>query len=163
MTISHPEQLLRRVDDEKNLLILREGTIGFTAKRRNCKFNDMTIDRVKVLDNERPFILGLEFLTRHKPNYEIKSLEYSVIYSLSYDDLISILKDSHMDYLLFCFLRDKNKSTPDEFEVLECEICKNGQKHTKFSCPRLHYIPLHQIVIYKENHSSKISKNKRVQ
>lgn len=64
MTISHPEQMLKRIDDDYNLLILREGEIGYSAKRRNCHFNDMVIDKVKVQKNDRPFILGLEFLTR---------------------------------------------------------------------------------------------------
>ena len=112
--------MLRRIDDDYNLLILREGEIAYTVKRRNCNFNNMAIDKVKIQNIDKPFILGLEFLTRFRPMYEIKSMEYSVIYSLSYDDLISILKESHMDYLHFCFLRDKNKSTLDEFEVLRC-------------------------------------------
>lgn len=51
MTISHPEQLLRRIDDEYNLLILREGEIGYTVKARNCAFNEMVIDKVKVRPN----------------------------------------------------------------------------------------------------------------
>lgn len=59
MTISHPEQVLRRKDDDYNLLILREGEIGYTAKQRNCKFNDMVIDKVHIKANEKPFILGL--------------------------------------------------------------------------------------------------------
>lgn len=59
MTISHPEQILRRIDDEFNLLILREGEIGYTVKRRSCDFNEMVIDKVKIKNNERPFILGL--------------------------------------------------------------------------------------------------------
>jgi virulence-associated protein VapD len=48
MTISHPEQLLRKIDDDYNLLILREGEIGYSVKRRNCDFNGMVIDKVKV-------------------------------------------------------------------------------------------------------------------
>lgn len=85
MIISHPEQLLRKIDDGFNLLILREGSVGFTAKKRNCGFNDVVIDRVKISSNQKPFILGLEFLTRSQPIYETKSLEYSVIYSLPYE------------------------------------------------------------------------------
>ena len=80
---------------------------------RNCKFNDKVIDKVNIKSTEKPFILGLEFITRIKPKYETRSLEYSVIYSLSYDDFISIMQESSMDYLLFCFLRDKNKSIVD--------------------------------------------------
>ncbi len=59
MSISHPEQTLRRLDDNYNLLILRQGEIGFTSKKRNCSFNDMIIDKVKVTDVKRPFLLGL--------------------------------------------------------------------------------------------------------
>lgn len=115
MNISHPEQLLKKIEDDFNLLILREGSVGFTAKRRNCGFNDCVIDSVKVKNNDKPFVLGLEFLTRFRPIYETKSLEYSVVYSLNYDELIGILRDSHMDYLHFCVMRDKNRSIPDEF------------------------------------------------
>lgn len=68
-----------------------------------------------------------------------------------------------MDYIHFCFLRDKNKSTPDEFEVLDCDQCKRGIKHTKFTCPKLHFIPIKQMSIYKDIHHSKTSKNKRNQ
>ena len=161
MNISHPEQMLRSLDDDYNLLILREGVIGYTTKRRNCFFNDMVIDEVAVLERQRPFILGLEFLTLRRPNYEIKSLEYSMIYFLSYDGLISTIKESPMDYLHFCFIRDKNKCVLDEFEVLLCEFCKN-KKHTKFTCPRLHYTPIHQLVIFKEQRKEKINKNYRV-
>ena len=66
-----------------------------------------------------------------------------------------------MDYHLFCFLRDKNRSIRDEFEVFKCGMCKNNQKHTKFTCPKLHFTPYHQIVIFKENNKVKKGKNKR--
>lgn len=59
MTISHPEQILRRKDDEYNLLILREGEIGYTVKKNSCNFNNLVIDRVRINKNDRPFILGL--------------------------------------------------------------------------------------------------------
>ena len=113
MSISHPEQMLKKIDDEFNLLILREGKIAYTCKKRNCDFNEMVIDKVNIKSHNRPFILGLEFLTRQRPLYETKSIEYSVIFSLPYEDLLNILKESQMDYLHFCFLRDKSKSTPD--------------------------------------------------
>ena len=55
-------------------MILREGSIGYMPKRRNCRSNGMVIDRVKIYDEQKPFILGLEFLTQTRPTYEIKSL-----------------------------------------------------------------------------------------
>ena len=65
-----------------------------------------------------------------------------------------------MDYHHFCFLRDKNKSTLDEFEVYPCEYCP-GKHHTKFTCPKLHFIPLKQLVIYKEQSKERKSRNPR--
>jgi hypothetical protein len=85
-----------------------------------------------------------------------------VVYSLSYDDLVTTLKESQMDYIHFCFLRDKNKTTLDEFEVLTCDICKDGKKHTKFNCPKLHFIPFKNMVIHKDSHRNKTAKNPRV-
>ena len=64
MNISHPLQTLSKRGEAPNLLILRQGEVGFTVKQRNCKFNDKVIDKIKVLNNEKPFILGLQFLTR---------------------------------------------------------------------------------------------------
>ena len=66
-----------------------------------------------------------------------------------------------MDYLLFCLLRDRNRSIPDEFEVHNCLICGKGQKHTKFTCPKIHFVPMHQMVIHKYNYTAKILKNMR--
>lgn len=34
----------------------------------------MIIDRVKVNQKDKPFIMGLEFLTRTRPKYETKSI-----------------------------------------------------------------------------------------
>jgi hypothetical protein len=59
MSISHPEQILRRRDDEYNLLILRQGEVGFTVKKRNCNFNNKIIDTFKVKKTDKPFLLGL--------------------------------------------------------------------------------------------------------
>ena len=36
MSISHPEQILRKIDDDFNLLILKEGEIGYTTKKMGC-------------------------------------------------------------------------------------------------------------------------------
>ena len=54
-----------------------------------------------------------------------------------------------MDYELYCFLRDKCRNIPDEFEVYNCEYCKT-YNHYKFTCPRLHFVPYAQHVINKE-------------
>ena len=52
------------------------------------------MDTKKVMENERPFLLGLEFLTQKKNNYEIKSKEYSIVYFLEHEKLVQALKES---------------------------------------------------------------------
>ena len=47
--------------------------------------------------------------------------------------------------------------------MLPCEVCKGNHKHTKFTCPKLHYIPLEQIVIHKSNYKEKRLRNKRIE
>jgi hypothetical protein len=65
-----------------------------------------------------------------------------------------------MDYELYCFLRDKCRNIPDEFEVYTCEYCKT-YNHYKFTCPRLHYVPYVQHVINKELHRERRGVNHR--
>jgi len=69
MSIVHPQELIRKMTDEYNLLILKEGEIGFTVKKTNCVFNGMAVDKLKVSNQDRPAVLGLEFLTRMRPIY----------------------------------------------------------------------------------------------
>ena len=92
MSIVHPQELLRKIDDAFNLLILKEGVVGFTVKKPNCTFNGTVIDKVKVGNHEKPAVLGMEFLTRVRPHYETKTLEYSAIFSMSNEDLMDLLR-----------------------------------------------------------------------
>jgi hypothetical protein len=142
-----------------NLKILKEGTIGYSLKKNGCNYNGKTIDKVHVEVGGNPFLIGLNFITFKKPNYEVKSLVYSINYSLSYDRLIASMQKSRGDYEYFCFLRDKNKNMPDEFEILPCASCKTN--HTKFDCPKLHFIPITQHVVNKYLRNCKIDKNVR--
>lgn len=68
-----------------------------------------------------------------------------------------------MDYEMYAFLRDKNKTCIDEFEVMKCENCQT--KHTKFLCPKLHFIPFSQLVVnrflYKQAKGKNI-RNKKI-
>lgn len=66
-----------------------------------------------------------------------------------------------MDYELYAYLRDKNKYIIDQMEVLKCEFCKT--RHTKFQCPRIHFIPIPMHVIDKWRNSYNRSKNYRQQ
>ena len=122
-------------------------------------YSDVVFDRVKVQSNEKPFLVHTNFITQFRSSYSAKSLIYSILYYLSYDKLVEALQESHIDYQLFCLLKDKTKNKVDEFEVIPCEFCRT--KHTKFTCPKLHFMPISQHVIHKELQAEKVIKSKR--
>lgn len=75
------------------------------------------------------------------------------------DQTIDTLKTGELDYEHFCFLRDRIKNFDNEYEVFKCEFCESC--HTKFDCPKLHYIPLRKHAVDKYLYSARISKNGR--
>jgi hypothetical protein len=113
--ISHPQEIIRAIDDDFNLIILRKGQIGYVCKRNGCGFNDEIVDLISVGRDETPFLTSLDFISKQRPLYEIKSLQFSVLFTLQYSRFIEIFRTSDMDYELFCFLRDKIRNIPDEF------------------------------------------------
>lgn len=118
--ISHPEEIVRHIDDNYNLIILKRGELGYICKKGQSRFNERVADSIAVPENGQPFLTSLDFITKQRPNYEIKSLEYSIIYYLDYDQFIRVLKETDMDFELYALLRDKIKNIPDEFEVHTC-------------------------------------------
>jgi hypothetical protein len=57
---------------------------------------------MKILENAAPFLLNTNFITKNRSPYGIKSLVYSVLYYLDYQNLIDILKETSIDYELYC-------------------------------------------------------------
>lgn len=119
---------------------MRKGHIGYVCRKNGCEFNDAIADEIRVGSGDIPFLTSLDFISKTRPQYEIKSLQFSVLFTMGYKKFIEIFRKSDMDYELYCFLRDKCRNIPDEFEVKSCEFCKQFN-HFKFTCPRLHYVP----------------------
>ena len=113
--ISHPQEVIRALEDDFNLIILRKGHIGYSCKKNGCGFNDAIADEIRVSSGDLPFLTSLDFVSKTRPQYEIKSLQFSVLFTMEYEKFIEIFRKSDMDYELFCFLRDKCRNIPDEF------------------------------------------------
>lgn len=113
MHICHPEEIIQHIDDPHNLLILKGGELGFTCKKSGCDYNYTVIDQLRVKKQADPVLVSLGFIRHFTPLYEIKSLEYSILYFLNHEDILSILKGSEMDYELYCLLKDKGSNIPD--------------------------------------------------
>jgi hypothetical protein len=73
---------------------------------------------------------------------------------------MAVLRESNLDFEMYCQLRDKSKHKLDEFEVFPCKNCKT--RHTKFLCPRLHFMPLGKHVIDRYLTDQKVDANERI-
>jgi hypothetical protein len=133
--------------------------MGYCCRKQGANYNGLVVDQIAVGDGQAPFLLGMEFITLRRPTFEIKSMEYSIIYGLAYDRLIQSLRKSRGDYEYLCFLRDKSKYLVDEFEINLCRHCRT--KHTSFLCPRLHFIPIRQQVVNRALSAEKVSRCRR--
>jgi hypothetical protein len=67
--ITHPQQIIRNVDDDFNLMILKKGEIGYACKKTGCDFNDEIVDFIKISAGEVPFLTSLDFISKIRPNY----------------------------------------------------------------------------------------------
>lgn len=85
--MSHPEEIIQNLYDDYNLLILKSGSVGFVSKRPNCEATPFVMDVLK-LKGDKPEILNLDFIPRKRSSYEIKSMQYSVFYFMTYEKFV---------------------------------------------------------------------------
>lgn len=105
--------------------------------------------------------MNSDFITLARQSYDIRSKDYSIVHRLRFEDFKAILVNFAKDYEFYCFLRERSKYILDEYETVRCERC--SAKHTKFDCPKLHFIPLKEHIIQRELHSRILKKNNRQQ
>ena len=80
------------MNDDYNLMILKSGSLGFVTKRQNSEMQSFVMDVLKLKDCDRPVLVNLDFIPRKRSNYEIKSMQYSVFYFLSYEKFVEVLR-----------------------------------------------------------------------
>lgn len=44
--------------------------------------------------------------------------------------------------------KDKDRFNECDWEIEKCNVC-NKVRHTRFSCPKLHYVPLKNMIVAK--------------
>jgi hypothetical protein len=96
--ITHPEEIILGSEQNLNLLILKNGEVGYISRKGGRSFSNIIIDRLEVSIDKHPFLLHTNFITKGKCPYAIKSIVYSVIYSLDYESLVNILRESNLDF-----------------------------------------------------------------
>ena len=64
---------------------------------------------ITVKEKEKPVIVSLDFLKNKTPAYNIKSNSYSVIFSLTKEELMESLKtSSEISFQTVCAFKDKD-------------------------------------------------------
>ena len=76
-------------------------------------------------------------------------------------DIKDFLRLKKVDFEYFFTVKDQEKEDLNEYEFFTCELCEEGINHSKFRCPKLHYMPYHQTIIYKSLMAEKKDRNKR--
>jgi len=83
--ITHPLEVLLSSETNFDLLILKDGEIGCKSNKiGNISFNHFLINKVKVSQEDRPFLLHSNFITKQRSNYKIISTMYSLLYYLNF-------------------------------------------------------------------------------
>jgi hypothetical protein len=98
MRVSHPDEVIQKFDDDYNLIILKQGQIGYFCKKSTFTLKDYVMNIKQVQVKDRPYLLNLDFIVKTRPYYEIRSIEYCIFFFLDYNNFIEAVKDSNMDY-----------------------------------------------------------------
>lgn len=100
MKIAHPEQVIFRSEEIPQLLILKEGKIGYCTRLVGSDFSGTVIDKLKIGSKEKPKLVYLGFLAENERNvkFKIKSLHYSMIYFIGVEEAKQVMKNVSADF-----------------------------------------------------------------
>ena len=62
MKIAHPEEIILKVDNKPEFIILREGEVGYCTKKNGHAFNGTLVDLLRNTKKDKPIVLDLNFL-----------------------------------------------------------------------------------------------------
>lgn len=48
MRVSHPDEVIQKIDDDYNLIILKVGHIGFNSKKSTFALKDFIMDSITI-------------------------------------------------------------------------------------------------------------------
>ena len=118
MFVSYPEEIIFNTEKASTILILREGKIGFCTKLPGSQFNETIVNQLNIENEGSPSLLSLDYIFKRPINYELKSLNYSLLYQIDYMVLKEIIKLSKLDFENFCMMLDRSNHILDEYEFL---------------------------------------------
>ena len=89
-------------------MIVSGGEISLNASCLGYKIHGKQIQSIK-LDKNQYKLLSFDFLFNKEMKYDIKCLDYCVIYKMSKEELCKIIQNNPYNYQYYCATRDKDK------------------------------------------------------
>ena len=105
--ICHPEEVIVKKGNITDFCIIQKGCVAFTCRNRS-DLDNKVIELLAVEGESKPKIMSLDFIKNKPTSYNIKSVNYSIIYYLNREDFMRSLSSSEMDYQLFCLIKDRD-------------------------------------------------------
>lgn len=159
------EFILKSRFGSDEVIIIRKGEVGFTYWKPLCKLNGTVIQKIEISCTKKAYLLTTDILSRiSNLNYDIKALKYTYGMVLPFEEFMSIIKNSKIDYNFYISLLDKHSCQNNQYDYIKCEHCttsKNQLFHSYFQCPKLHYIPFKSEVIVRHLYKDKKHKQAR--
>ena len=85
-------------------------------------------------------------------NYFFVAKNKSIVWSINYDDFMSVLQESSIDFQYYFSLYHKHIINEDEWNIVECPRCSTPllkNFHFVYGCPKITYKPLKSIILMK--------------
>ena len=69
MRVRHPQEVVRHIDDDYNLIILKNCSFGLVYKRADYQLQQLIMDRIISSKKKHPSLVNMDFIYRKKPFY----------------------------------------------------------------------------------------------
>ncbi len=109
-----PGEMIKPYDDALNIYVLEKGEIAYLCRSDHPILSNVIINTLQATPNDRK-LLNLDFITRERGNYDIRSATFSTIIQIPYDSFKKALSACKKDFEFYCSLRDRSKHLLDEF------------------------------------------------
>lgn len=111
-------------------------------------------------------LLNSNFITMHqRPLLSYTSRTYSIVWCIPVDAFVDALRTDVMDFEYYFGTLHKHPLDDEEWETILCPRCsthKYQSRHNSFACPKLTYMPLRKLIVYRDLRSRHDREQQRV-
>ena len=149
----YPGQFIVHHETSSDLIVMKTGTFGMLYWKPGSTMNGTVVQQF-TLEEGSPILLTTNLLNiRSEPiNYDVQALKYTYGLTISTEKLFEMLQNHYLDYSFFMSVYNLHLKDKDAYAYSPCEFC-DGDRHNRFECTKLHYIPSKTEVVWKHVYS----------